>query len=371
MSVVNSSNTGAAASSGDIKNNSTTNKSEGSAMNPQIVDNSLNEEYIDVRSVTIVPISTASAYRQVNILSLSERRNFIGASVESSRILSSNKAEIDSYFPQIIGEAPENSEYMRKVKQYLSNIQIPVADTGKSFNVSFRYNTKKDYLAIVEAEEKVEKEYLANKQSNLKEALRRKINEINRIERGKYKIGTPINLDDYLMYRHCWLYNDIAKDTAVINNSKNIRFYFKDDQKELNAAKKARIELNKAKANYVALMGDDTKFNAVYVQYCIYSNVAVSAAILKEDHVKQDELDRFSITEPIKFNKIFNDRDLNIKSMVELLIAKGQLNRIVYNQNVTNSEGELIGANMKEVVAWFKDGKNASAVGAYSNFLNI
>ena len=53
-----------------------------------------------------------------------------------------------------------------------------------------------------------------------------------------------------------------------------------------------------------------------------------------------------------------------------MLIARGELNRLQYNQNITTADGELIGANMKEAVAWFKNPNNTSVVNALLNRLN-
>jgi len=52
-----------------------------------------------------------------------------------------------------------------------------------------------------------------------------------------------------------------------------------------------------------------------------------------------------------------------------LLIARGELIKSDYNQNITTSDGVLIGANMNEALAWFKNTENISAVNAYKNKL--
>ena len=54
---------------------------------------------------------------------------------------------------------------------------------------------------------------------------------------------------------------------------------------------------------------------------------------------------------------------------IEMLIARGELVRSQYNQNITTSEGDFIGANMGEAIAWFKNPDNTSVVNAYMNKL--
>ena len=94
-----------------------------------------------------------------------------------------------------------------------------------------------------------------------------------------------MNVTDYLMYRHCLLYNDVAKDTAFINSDPTIRFYFKDDRKEKEKLRKLRQEANKAKTNFVACIADNTLFEAMYIQYCLTKGLPIISALAEDDIV--------------------------------------------------------------------------------------
>ena len=331
-----------------------------------------NREYVDKRSITIALVKNYSLFRRANDKVLSKRRDFIGSSVISSRTLSSNKGEIEAYFPDLIGLSPNNENFITRVKQYLNNIQISVNELGRKFDISFRYNKYIDFRKIQDQEKAIEEKYRQADKSNLgelKKALAAKIAAINDLESTKYLYGRPVNIEDYLMYRHCLLYKDIAKDTALINSDPSIRFYFKDDQKEADLQRKLRIETNKAKANFVTMITDDELFNAVYAQYCVTVGKPVLVSSLEDRIIKENELDKFSSNEPIKFNKMFNDNDIKIKSTIEILIERGEFIRSKYNQNIITPEGDFIGANVKEAVAWFKNPANADMVNAYKNKL--
>lgn len=330
------------------------------------------EEYTDNRSVTIMLVKNYSLYRKANDKILPRRKNFIGSSIHSSRVLSSNKEEVDTYFPNIIGLSPSDPNFVMRVKQHLNNIRVPVDELGRTFNISFHYYHKKDYYRIKAEEDKIEKVYqTANRQDvkKLREALKEKITKLNILESSKCKLGYPINIDDYLMYRHCLLYNDVAKDIALINVDSNIRFYFKDDQKEAEKLRKYRMEVNKAKANYVACLADNVLFDAVYTQYCVLNNLPVISSLAENRLDREIKLDKFSANEPIKFNKIFNNKDVKLIATIEMLIARGELIRTQYNQNITSPDGDFIGANMSEAIAWFKNTENSSVVNAYINKL--
>lgn len=330
-------------------------------------------EYIDKRSVTIMLVKNYSLYRKANDKVLPKRMDYIGSCIQSSQILASNKQEVEAYFPNIVGLSTNDPNFVMRVKEYLNNIRVSVDELGRTFDTSFLYYHKRDYDRIHAEENKIEEEYLKSDRStvkNLRDALKIKINAINALEGTKHKYGYPLNISDYLLYRHCLLYNSVAKDIALINADTSIRFYFKDDVKEAKKRQDFRQAVNKAKANYVACLADNSLFDAIYIQYCILNNLPVISSLAEDRIDREIKLDKFSTEHPDKFNKLYNNKDNRLIAQIELLIARGELNRLQYNQNITTADGELIGANMKEAVAWFKNPNNASVANAYLNRLN-
>lgn len=342
------------------------------APKPKTAAESINEdreaEYYEQKTVTINLVKNFSLYRKANDKVLPKRADYIGSSVNSSRILSSNKAEIEAYFPNIIGLAPNNENFITRVKQYLNNIQVKVDELGKTFDVGFHWEHKKDYYTFKNREDKINEDYESvprNDINKLRDALKNKINLLNALESEKYKYGHPNNVEDYLIYRHCLLYNDVAKDIAFVNSDANIRFYFKDDQKEAEKLRKFRNEVTKAKTNYVSCLSDDELFDAVYIQYCNYLGLPIFASMAESRLDKEIKLDKFSTDEPVKFNNFCSDKDVKTKALIEKLISRGELVRLAYNQNITTPSGEIIGANIKEAVAWFNNPDNTSVVTTY------
>lgn len=339
-----------------------------------VEDSDLDLAYIDRRSVTISLVTNYSLYRKKNDKSLPKRRDVIGSSIRSSRTLAANKAEVEAYFPNLIGLAPNNENFVTRTKAWLNNISVPVDELGKTFDTSFRFNTKRDYLMFKAKEDKINEAYASvNRQniSELAEALERKIEDLNLLESEKHKFGSPVNVSDYLLYRHCLLYKDVAKDPAFINSDPTIRFYFRDDKREADLQAKLRLELNNAKSNYVKIVGNTEVFNAVFTQYCVNVNLPVTVGLNMSEVDKQNHLDKYSIQEPVKFNKICTDKDLLTKALIENLIARGELIRATHNQNISTIDGEFIGANIKEAVMWFKNVVNSARVDAYKNKLNF
>lgn len=337
-------------------------------------DLSENQPYTDIRSITIMLVKNTSLYRKANDKVLPKRIDYIGSCFNSSKVISANQEEVNAYFPNLVGLSPNDPSFMLRVKQYLNNIRIPVDELGKTFDISFYYYHKKDYYKFKAKEEAIEEAYQKAPRRGdveIKAAIKAKVNALNLLESQKHKVGYPINVEDYLMYRHCLLYHSIAKDMSIINSDTSIRFYFKDDKKEADKLRKYRLEVNKAKSNYVACIADSVLFEAVYIQYCVLNSLPVLTYLNRPQLDKEIDLDKFSSNEPVKFNKIVYNKDIKLMAVIEKLIARGELVRSQYSQNITTTDGELIGANTGEAIAWFKDPKNASMVAVYNHKLNL
>lgn len=339
-----------------------------------IQDNSLNEEYVDKRSVTISLVHNYSNYRRVNMKVLGQRKETIGSSIRSCRILSSNAGEVNAYFPTLIGLSPNNPEFITRVKAWLSNIQFTINENDVKLNTSFIYNKKADYVTCKAIEDKIEKEYEKVNRNNIaaiKEAVEKKINAINDLESSKYKYGRPENLEEYLMWRHCLLYKEVAKDIALINSDPTLRFYIKDEAKEAEKQKKLTAQKTKAMKNFVELNGSDKKFDAVYIAICVSRNDNLAEALLQDRSEKSAIMIDYVNTNPEKFNAFVDDKHIQIKAFIETLISRGELIKSEFNQQISTADGTFIGSNMNEAIVWFENEEHKDVRTAYENKLKL
>ena len=337
-------------------------------------DEDLNKEYLDSRSVTISIVHNYSNYRKVNMKVLGQRKETIGSSITSCRVLSSNQGEVEAYFPALVGLSPNNPEFITRVKAWLSNIQFIVNENDVSLNTSFIYKTKKDYLEFKRKEDAIDEEYAKTDRSNttkIKEAVKRRVEAINAIESEKYKVGRPVNLEEYLMYRHCLLYRDVAKDPALINGDSSLRFYIKDEAKEIEKQKKLTQERKAAMRNFVELGASPSKFNAVYIAMIVFRNENVSEALLKSHSERELVVMDFVNTHPDKFNKMVKDANIITKAFIETLIVRGELVRAEFNQQISTADGTFVGSNMNEAVAFFNNPTNKELRDTYENKLKM
>lgn len=335
----------------------------------------LNSQYVDKRYVTISLVHNYSNYRKVNMKVLGQRKETIGSSVRSCQILSSNAGEIAAYFPALIGISASHPDFITRVKTWLSNIQFTISENDVKLNTTFIYTKKSDYIAIKEKEDLINAEYDKVDRSNLmaiKDALKKKIEALNTLESSKYLYGRPENIEDYLMYRHCLLYREVAKDNALINSDATLRFYIKDEAKEIERQKKITQERSTAMRNFVELGANQQKFDAVYIGIAILRNDNLSEAMLKSNDVKQSIVMNFVNDSPDKFNKLVNDKHIQLKAFIETLILRGELVRPdKYNQQISTADGTFVGANMNEAIAWFENPNNKTVRTAYENKLKL
>ena len=337
-------------------------------------DESLDKEYIDKRTVTISLVHNYSNYRKVNMKVLGQRKETIGSSVSSCRVLASHKGEVEAYFPALIGLSPNNPDFITRVKAWLSNIQFVINEEDKSLNTTFIWNKKSDYLEFKAKEDKIDEEYSHVDRANtsaIKEAVKRRVEALDTLESLKYQYGHPQNLEEYLMYRHCLLYRDVAKDIALINSDPNLRFYIKDEAKEAEKQKKLTEEKMKAMRNFIELNASPSKFNAVFIAMIASRNESVSEALLKDNNEKTTMLMDYVNNYPEKFNKLFGDKNVVTKAFIETLIVRGELVRAEFNQQISTADGTFIGSNMNEAVAYFNNPNNKDIKAVYENKLKL
>lgn len=360
----------------DIKISNTTNSTK--VQEGQIAsvekDEDLNKEYVDKRTIIISLVHNYSNYRKVNMKVLGQRKETIGSSISSCRILSSNAGEVNAYFPALVGLSPNHADFTTRVKAWLSNIQWVVNENDVPLDISFVYNTKKDYLDFKRKEDAIDEEYAKVDRTNLsaiKEAIKRRVNALNTLESEKYKVGHPVNIEQYIIYRHCLLYRDVAKDTAIVNSDPSIRFYIKDEAKEAEKQKKLTEYRMQAMRNFIELNASPTKRNSVYIAIVASRNENVSEALIKTDAEKNAYLMDYVNTNPDKFNKMVADKNINTRAFIETLIVRGELVRSEFNQQISTADGTLIGSNMNGAVAFFNNPDNKDMKELFENKLKM
>lgn len=314
--------------------------------------------YIDNRKIYIHHSISRSSFTKANIASIPEHRNKIGASVSATNFMLSSGEEMKVLMPTIIGCDPNNSEWTKKLKMYWENISKVVPEVGLSLEIGFEYPTKEKYNEYSKALEQIDKQYdteLKADPQNEADIWKRKLNNIISLETRHYEYGKPINLSDYVLWRHCLVYRDIAKREQDVNKSKHIRFYI-TDATEVAKRKEAQFKVRTtANMKFYEILGDVDAIDSILLA----SGKSINNL---QDSDKQIMLESIKDSSPEAFIALASDKKLTQRAFIEKCILSGFLKRLPNSETITNIDGEVIGYNMIEVIAYIGDQKNKAFV---------
>ena len=198
-----------------------------------------------------------------------------------------------------------------------------------------------------------------------------KWNTIWNIEAEHYKVGTPINPFEYLLWKYCLVYPDVANDVSFVNKSPKIRFYLSSEDA------KQRIEQHKVKTKeqameaYLKLISERSKVIDVLFAMGLGGNVfeisknnSKKEALDLQMHILlQSEMDK----NPEKFITVAADKNLALKGMIEKYIAYNILRRITGTNIITDyADGsKIIGNDLDAAITFFSNQENKAVISEY------
>lgn len=357
---------------------------------------------VDKKIVNIKIRKVTSAYafageNQKRIAEVQINRT-IGSSVTSVNKMLTNADEQKAIMGSIISISPNSSNWETKLKNYWDSFTEDIPENGKKLEVGFVYDidsiSKKVYIdninkGISKESDKLKtdtdlKEYIdsrldavynnfkktikhahtitdaAMQDKLVKEAYRIKNDSIWTIESERYKVGTPIRPFDYMLYKYCLVYGDVANEKATVNNSAKIRFYLQSET-DLAREKKSKLNIERKRS---ALLGKVID-SAEDMENLLYSMGVTN--IPTDDSELYEAVSKISKERESEFIAAASDKDLAIRGEIEKYIANGILRRIegsakIYNPNELDKP---IANNLDEAIMYFKDKANQASVNEY------
>lgn len=171
----------------------------------------------------------------------------------------------------------------------------------------------------------------------------------------------PINLMDYLRYRHVKNHPQVGinKEEADSNSLKEFYIFDKTDVIKKNALK--ADEKDASITIYLEIKNDETKVDAMLTLLGIDPREFSGP---DQVGLKQEELRKKSETDPADFTKIYTEADLEIRYWLKTMVNTGVLKMI--GARVLDGETQkIVGNTMEEVVYYFKDEENSEQVTLY------
>ena len=306
------------------------------------------------RQVTILRREGNSAYFRRNAKFIPEGKIKIGSSIKSVDRLRANRAELDKYMPLLLGVGSNDPKYGEMLNAWFYNISTPVPETGLRLNIGFIYNDENGLKTVQEIEKKIYTKFNESKKGNPTDrdlAIEVRDKEIIELESSKYKYGSPINPAEYMLWRYCLVYGDVANDVALINKSGGIRFYIYDAVQERY---KEEIEFNirkQASIIYVKLLNESSKVNEILWNYMGQSTDVSSLSEID----KFKALETLSKANPTNLISLYKDTNLGIKAQIEQMIHYGILRRLDGTNVIVDENNDIIGNDMSQVIVFFKN----------------
>lgn len=260
-------------------------------------------------------------------------------------------AEEKAYLPTIIGVSPTDPKWQESVKDYWANISRDVPfeyingtdQGGLRLEVGFLYDTA-EAAEIGNTEERAEwAKYNAERDKGRFYVMS--------FEK-RFANGQPLNLGDYILYRYCLVYNLVANTPEEIGNSPKIQYYLESDAQKLTAAAEAHQFNVRVMTEYLGLLPDREKVNAVIA---IVSDKVLDLETrknfkydLRSDTGIDIYLKDYSEIYPTKFLNVVLDKRLKVKAFIHRAIDAGILRVLPNTQVVMYGDDILVGNTMEE-----------------------
>jgi len=355
---------------------------------------------INNRKIWIYWRNIKSSYASANEEGLDEPSRSIGSSISGVQKMLSNSEEQVALMSNVISISPGDSDWAKALSNYWQSLSEDILPTGKELEIGFIYDisdlTKAPYINNLNEnlpeDDKLKtdaslKDYIAKRLAGVntrfkedmskadkltgqasfqakKAAYDIKYDLVWKIEAEHYKFGTPIKVSDYLLYKYCMVYSQVANELALAEKSPNIRFYLHSEA-EIKLAKERKHKADKDRMNIYI----DTIKSVSKVENVLY-------ALDKGDKVRsiKDDTDLFILLEevskerPAAFVAAAKDKNLVYKGTIEKYIATGILRRLDNTQIVVDAAdpGIIIGNSLDESVSFFASKKNEAIVSEYN-----
>lgn len=231
------------------------------------------------------------------------------------------------YLPEILGISPESPNWDTRTKEYWASISVRVPwPEGIELEVGKNFKEDKD----------------AN---------------------GKLvdKVGVPINLSDYILYKFCLKHRNVGNEKEVINKSTKIHFYIEDPEKEIKRKKEGQVvkmeaykiltensENDRFLTGIILVLGDKLKR-----YYTNLDSMTIDDKLLEVTDIAEQY--------PHDFVEASKSSDLEWKAFLITCINNGSLTRLPNTEIITSYEDgqdRQLGSSYQEAIGYLKAENN-------------
>lgn len=319
------------------------------------------------RKITIQWKLSPTPFAKANIKALGETTRKIGSSISGVSKMLSNALEQEAIMRTVIGADPKSpsSNWDKLLRNYWNSLTVDIPNSGKSletgwifdYTASDKKDTIKDLIVSFTS---------IKDDTSLAKHVMAKVSEED-----KYKYGQPINPEDYMLWRYCLVYKDVANSHEDVNKSGHIRFYL-FSQEEIESTRKTKFGTKKkAMETFIKLIADSDKVdNIIYIGISSGKMAAPDGkGFTNLDEIeKHMMLESYSNHNPNEFISLAEDANLETKAIVERYVFSGLFKRLPNSSVIVDAvePSIVIGNNINEAVTFMHNPTNSKIISEYS-----
>ncbi len=292
----------------------------------------------------------------------------IGSSEKAVNMILMQEKLLESTMPIIVAMNPDDKNWKKAITNYWNGLAVDIHENGKELELGFIFDiadTNKyriDFIKELVAKYKIKSnEDLAN------------IVMANIPEDEKYRYGTPIVAEDYLLWRYCQNYRDVANTPEDIEKSSYIRFYIHDEA-IAKEEKKALVNLSiKAQEKFVELVKGNESMTKIYNILCVLNKDVIDDIDKMDADEKRNKIFDHVSTNPKEFIALCEDKNIHTKALIERLLSKHILRKMPNTDIIVDVEDAsiVLGNTTSETVTWFNLEANNNKISEYKTRLNV
>ncbi len=316
--------------------------------------------FIVERKISIQWKLNPDAFQIINKSVLSDITRRFGSTRNAVNTMLIKKQLLDCTMPTIIGMTASDEGWQKTVANYWNSLALDIPENGKELEIGFSFD-----LSDTNKSEAIKQLSLKSKFKTDEDLGNYVMSEV--VEDEKYKYGTPLKAEDYLLWIYSKDYRDVANNIEDINKSQYIRFYIHDEN-IVKKQKQALVNLTmKAQEKFVDIVKSNDSTDMIYNILCVLEpNEIIEINKLAKDERQIKLFDVFS-KNPSEFIKIAEDSNLHIRALIEQLLTKHILRKMPNTDVIVDVEDPsiVIGNTTNDAISWFSLQVNEAKITEY------
>ena len=315
--------------------------------------------------VKLINKPSASMFAKLNNKILPEEARALGESKRSTDGLTSDSNLMRLVMPSILGVSPDtvNVNWQERLFDHFAAMTVYIQHFLE-LEIGFQYDisdaNREQFINALIKQAKDLHKITIDTDDSLCDYVETYIPSFQKV-----LYGSPINAEQYLIYRVAYLHPHVANSISEVDKSSKIRFYLYTDAEVLKA-KQDRALLRRAIIKYQAiLLENEAKLDIFLWAYSYRHPLQGISEMSALD--KEEALTNIIANNETAFLSVMKDKDAAIKAKIQQYIMFGIFYKVATTDTITDNDDKthVIGTNLDECIVYFATPENKSKLSEY------